>query len=822
MKLVRQMLFAAVFVGSLFSVNAQLTPGTALDMVQNLLAKLKVKINEQTSREAIMNTEFMEWSIYTMAKTNQSLRIAQQDADLAQATIDQCRADIDDANRKIALFGGRVARLSIDLDAATKLRDKAYAEFVEDNQVLTEAVESIGMALKIIKDQMQAYPDRPLIALNQVDQANKMDNLIYGFKAVMEAASLPIRDEKRLTALLQTNGNDDDDIPQPVRVRIYSAQSRGVRDMLEDLREEAEDKLYALQTDEKKDKHDYEVLKMKIENEIADLEEDIATQKQRKADAEKLKAEAEDDLRDANKRIEKFSTFLDKLKREHDHWVAGHKRFVVEQEDQLHVVDQCRVAVADAITHVGDGVTQDLVSTGTCRESKFGCCADGITAKSDEDGSQCPRVVGGCASKPWGCCDDGVTAKSDVHGTNCWMQQESKQKAIKTTKGRSHKFIQFSFIQLDDQDENSLQSRAIDMLRRTADETNSVELSQLASRVKMVLKYHSDADKFGAVKEMITNLIKDLKTKLEAEIKEEHFCRSEMRKCKKNLDKAGLAVYMLEADIDKAEAWEADTLEKYNQDQDDMKTGADENMNRTKMFNKATKMYITNKKELQAGIDAISEAQRVIEEYFGKPTWKKLEDGEPVLLQLKAKDSESADDGYVPEPRPETTNIHNENVRTTSAHGIHELLNHVKTDLAKALAEEDTEYAEDKAEFEEAGNAFRLEYFVLQEGLPYKKQNYLNAHRDVLDLKIEEAAKHRQEQRMIKKWKRLQERCIMKHGDYFQRKKKRMQEIQGLKDALEILENQAIVVTERKLKVRSSVDELAKQKYTLSDGGQRS
>lgn len=58
---------------------------------------------------------------------------------------------------------------------------------------------------------------------------------------------------------------------------------------------------------------------------------------------------------------------------------------------------------------------------GGCAGTRWGCCADGVTPKSDPLGTNCNvgpapirpsrRLIGGCSGTRWGCCPDGVTAK---------------------------------------------------------------------------------------------------------------------------------------------------------------------------------------------------------------------------------------------------------------------------------------------------------------------------------------------------------------------------------------------------------------------------
>jgi hypothetical protein len=56
-------------------------------------------------------------------------------------------------------------------------------------------------------------------------------------------------------------------------------------------------------------------------------------------------------------------------------------------------------------------------SLGACLKSEFGCCPDKITAKTDDNGSNCK--VGGCSGTEFGCCSDFATPKTNADGTNC-------------------------------------------------------------------------------------------------------------------------------------------------------------------------------------------------------------------------------------------------------------------------------------------------------------------------------------------------------------------------------------------------------------------
>uniref|UniRef100_A0A6C0B8J0 Uncharacterized protein n=1 Tax=viral metagenome TaxID=1070528 RepID=A0A6C0B8J0_9ZZZZ len=54
-------------------------------------------------------------------------------------------------------------------------------------------------------------------------------------------------------------------------------------------------------------------------------------------------------------------------------------------------------------------------SVGGCKSAKYGCCLDGVTSKSDTNGSNCST----CSTSQYGCCPDNKTPKTDDVGSTC-------------------------------------------------------------------------------------------------------------------------------------------------------------------------------------------------------------------------------------------------------------------------------------------------------------------------------------------------------------------------------------------------------------------
>ena len=90
-------------------------------------------------------------------------------------------------------------------------------------------------------------------------------------------------------------------------------------------------------------------------------------------------------------------------------YIPGHYEYVCSEEDRKNM---------ETPSH--QQCNKPLI--GGCAGTRYGCCpSDGVTAKVDNQGSNCPAplLIGGCAGTRYGCCKDGVTSKVDEIGSNC-------------------------------------------------------------------------------------------------------------------------------------------------------------------------------------------------------------------------------------------------------------------------------------------------------------------------------------------------------------------------------------------------------------------
>merc|ERR1719156_436909 len=99
----------------------------------------------------------------------------------------------------------------------------------------------------------------------------------------------------------QGGSSDDDDGVDAPAPAAYKSQSGSIVDVLDDLKEKAEEELADLRKAEASTKHNYQMLKQSLEDQIAADTKDMDEEKAAKAAADETKATAVGDLEQTTK-----------------------------------------------------------------------------------------------------------------------------------------------------------------------------------------------------------------------------------------------------------------------------------------------------------------------------------------------------------------------------------------------------------------------------------------------------------------------------------------------------------------------------------------
>merc|ERR1719389_1513301 len=123
-----------------------------------------------------------------------------------------------------------------------------------------------------------------------------MSELVQSLGAVVDAAGFSTADREKLVALVQGKQGDEEELAGAPAAATYKSHSGGIVDVLEDLKEKAEAELAEARKAESTTKHNYEMMKQSLEDQIAADTKDMTEEKASKASDEEEKGASEGDL----------------------------------------------------------------------------------------------------------------------------------------------------------------------------------------------------------------------------------------------------------------------------------------------------------------------------------------------------------------------------------------------------------------------------------------------------------------------------------------------------------------------------------------------
>merc|ERR1719440_2623456 len=163
-----------------------------------------------------------------------------------------------------------------------------------------------------------------------------MTNLVQSLSAVVDAAGMASADKKRLTALIQSQ-QEDDDAGAPAAA-VYKTHSGGIVEVLEDLKEKAESELSEARKAESTAQHNYDMMKQSLDDQMAYDNKEMDEEKAAKAKAEEDKATAEGDLAQTEKDLKASEEALTTANEDCMTTAADHEATVAARNEELKVL----------------------------------------------------------------------------------------------------------------------------------------------------------------------------------------------------------------------------------------------------------------------------------------------------------------------------------------------------------------------------------------------------------------------------------------------------------------------------------------------------
>merc|ERR1719321_2274647 len=133
---------------------------------------------------------------------------------------------------------------------------------------------------------------------------------------------------------------------------------------------------------------------------------------------------------------------------------------------------------------------------------------------------------------------------------------------------------------------------------------------------------------------------------------------------------------------------------------------------------------------------------------------------------------------------------------TGAASGIIGLLEVAEADFSKNLADATTAEESAQTEYEDMTKENEIAKVTKEQDVKYKTKEYKGLEKAVAEAQGDLANAETEYKAVLDYWEKLKDQCIAKPETYEERKRRREAEIAGLKEALEILEGEAVLLQE--------------------------
>jgi len=295
----------------------------------------------------------------------------------------------------------------------------------------------------------------------------------------------------------------------------------------------------------------------------------------------------------------------------------------------------------------------------------------------------------------------------------------------------------------------------------------SSELSQLAAKLQNTMTQASldGADPFAKVKTLISEMIEKLVADAKKEADHKAFCDEEMSETKAARDDKQAEVDDLSTKIDKATAKIAKLKEEVATLQEELAAIAKLQKEADELRAKEKAAFKEAKADYESGLEGVGIALQVLRDYYAAAP-----EGEDVAALLQARKHTKA---------------------TGAATGIIGMLEVIESDFSKNLATITANEDQAQREYDVLTQENKVATATKTTEVEYKEKDGKETAALLAGYESDRGVAQEELDAILEYWEKLQPMCVAKPEPYAERKKRRDAEIAGLKQALEILENES-------------------------------
>merc|ERR1719440_2619835 len=265
-----------------------------------------------------------------------------------------------------------------------------------------------------------------------------------------------------------------------------------------------------------------------------------------------------------------------------------------------------------------------------------------------------------------------------------------------------------------------------------------------------------NGDVFAKVKSLISNMIEKLLSEAQADATEKAFCDKEMAETQAKKDDNEATIEKLSTNIDSMTAKSSKLKGQVADLQKQLAALARTQAEADRLRAEEKAAFDTNSAEMDKGVKGVQLALKVLREYYAKDAAHQSADG--------------------------------------AGEGIIGLLEVVESDFSKGLAEMRAAEQSAVSEYDKLSKANAIEKASKEQDVKYKTKESKGLDKDTSDTTGDKATVQSELDAVNEYFTGIKARCIAKAETYADRTARRAAEIAGLKEALTILDGEAVLL----------------------------
>mmetsp|Transcript_811 Transcript_811/g.1450 ORF Transcript_811/g.1450 Transcript_811/m.1450 type:complete len:701 (+) Transcript_811:35-2137(+) len=656
--------------------------------VISLLIGLEAKIQRDGAAEEIAYADYMAWCAEGGKEKEFEIRTARSQIEDLTATIRKVESDALSLNERIDDFAQDISTNEADLKSAALIRGKENSEFIVAEKQLADAIDMLERAINLLERKLSTS------AMIQAKlDTNNVDKLVKAMSAIVDAAAMSIHDKQMLLGLVQHNQKQEDDsmdvdVPDPV---VYKERSKNIIDVLDDLKQKAVTQLGELRRQEMNGRHNFELLKQSLEDQIKIDNKELDEAKHGKHEATGIHATAGGNLETTKKDLAEDENVLANMETDCKNKAVDHETTVKNRAGELKALAAAKRAIMEA-TEGGEAV---------------------------------------------------------VYNTPALLQLNGGDKASRVWLANFE---------------------VVNFLRRLAHAQHSTEIFQLAGRISSAMKMAATSgarDPFAKIKGLIADMIERLVKEAGEEATHKAYCDKEYGETKQKIDELKYDIKKYSSKLDKARSDSATLKDEVATLQNEIAEVIKLQAEADKLRKEENKLYLQARADLLQGLAGVKLALKILREYY-------------------------ASSASLVQQAPESPQVHSPS--KGAGDGIIAMLEVIDSDFGKSLA--NTELTEDAAAtaYQRVSMENKIAKKLKEQDVEFKTKAAAGLDKAAIELASDLDSTQTELDAVLMYSEKIHAMCAVKPETYEERSRRRQAEIEGLQEALQILEGEAVLL----------------------------